>query len=129
MFEDIYLRMTVEIFLRKKDEPVVLEEDALPDSLIELEMMMKEIEWSISKLRESTDLLIEEFHKADKTEEPEAKEYYEYILDNRIILAEKSKLMEEVSRKMNQIRGIFKSAPVTESVSSGAGGMVEGHFI
>ena len=122
--------MTVEIFLRKKEEVVPVEEpEILPDSLMELEMALKELEWTTEKLKESTDLLIEEFHKADKANQPEAREYYEYIEDNRAILSEKAKLMDRITRKMNQIRGVFDRSSLSESVSSGAGGMVEGHFL
>jgi hypothetical protein len=97
---------------------------------MELEMMLKELEWTSSKLRESTDLLTEEFRRS---EGEDAREYYEYIQDNLDVLKQKAKKMDAIRRKINQIRGEFDSAsfPADETSAStaSAGGMMDGHMI
>ena len=124
--------MTVEIFLRKPSPPEErkTEEDILPDSITELEMIHKELEWTSSKLRESTDLLTEEFRRSDGEE---AREYYEYIQDNLEVLKQKSKRMNDIQRKINQIRGVFDPiSPTVEEPSAStasAGGLMDGHMI
>ena len=124
--------MTVEIYLRKPEEPTSKEcdkADQLPNTLIELEVAYKELEWSSQKLRESTDHLIEEF---DKSGGEEAKEYYEYIQDNFEILKQKTSKMAKLKQKMNQMKGVFDIDSMrTESTGSGgAGGLFdEGHSL
>ena len=121
--------MVVEVFIPKKSS-VIPEEEGLPDTMLELEMQLKETEFATEKLRESTDLLTEEFRKS---EGDEAREYYEYIQDNLEILRKKMERMKRIEDKMNTIRGIFTKSPDVSS-SSGAGGLMDtsefqGHFI
>ena len=115
--------MVVEIFLRPSNDDA----KELPDRVTELEMRLEELKLTLAKLKESTDLLTEEFHKTSSDDNETAKEYYEYIQDNLIIMGEKSKLADEIQAKINAIRGIV---PVV-SKSEHAGGSVEdsGHFI
>ena len=124
--------MTVEIFLRNPNKPAessdkTAETDDLPNSLMELEMALKELQWTSEKLKESTDLLTEEF---DKSEGEEAKEYYEYILDNLDILRQKKIKITKIEQKINQIKGVFKAPVIEKSESSGgAGGLLDGHYL
>ena len=122
--------MTVEIYLGKPatgKQPGEMKQDDLPDSLMELEMMLEELKWTFEKLKESTDLLTDEFRRA---EGDEAREYYEYIQDNLEILRNKSEKIDRIQKKVNQIKCIFPQ-PVKpdESSSSGAGGLMDGHLL
>jgi seryl-tRNA synthetase len=122
--------MVVEVYLRKnqanEDESV----ENLPDSLLELEMMKGEVLHSLEKLKESTDLLIEEFRK---TSENDAMELYEYIQDNLDIIKTKNGKLERISARINQKKGLFHSLNTDGDTSRGAGGLIdshdEGHFI
>jgi hypothetical protein len=122
--------MTVEIYLRKppSDEPMPAKEDDLPDSLMELEMALQELSWTFEKLKESTDLLTEEFRCA---EGEEAREYYGYVQDNLEIMRAKAERMERIKNKINQIKGIFPTVfhDQDSSESSGAGGLMDGHLL
>ena len=123
--------MTIEVFLRKP-EPVQEsnpdEMESLPSDLLSLEVRLKELEFTSVKLRESTDLLTEEFRN---TEGEDAREYYEYIQDNLEILKSKAREMGLIKKKMNQIKGIFDTdqESSTSSITAGAGGLNEGHMI
>ena len=124
--------MTVEIFLRKPEQSDVTknaeEDDNLPNTLLELEMALKELEWTSRKLKDSTDMLTEEF---DKSQGEEAREYYEYIQDNQYILKLKKLRMANIQQKINQLKGVFGPSVTTEDLESqssgGAGGLFEGH--
>jgi hypothetical protein len=113
--------MVVEVYL--KDKVPIADERDLPDTLLELEMVKGEMEVTISKLRESTDLLVEEFRAAQGDE---AREYYEYVQDNLAILEQKSGRLHEIETKINMIRGIFPKKSTGEDSSESS---VEGHFI
>ncbi len=102
-------------------------DDGLPNNLSELEALLSEIDFTFTKLKESTNILTEEFRVAQGEE---AREYYEYIQDNMEILKSKEKKMTAIRSKINQIRGTFPiPTKKDESSSSGAGGVFGGHLI
>jgi hypothetical protein len=121
--------MVVEVYLRNKAQDSLSDEEALPNNLLELETMLKELEMTAEKLRDSTDLLTEEFRKS---EGDEAREFYEYIQDNLGILKSKNDKMKRIDARMQSIGGVFKKTTDASS-SSGAGGLMDqgsqGHFI
>lgn len=113
--------MAVEIHLRK-DADTTME---LPDRLVELEMRLDETNLTVAKLKESTDLLTEEFRKSES--EHEAREYFEYIQENRMIIEEKSKLIESIMAKIHAIKGIPRKHE--QSASPAQGQTEEGHYV
>jgi hypothetical protein len=123
--------MTIEVILRKQElnpKSNPNEMDSLPNDLLSLEVRLKELEFASVKLRESTDLLTEEFRSS---EGEEAREYYEYVQDNLEILKSKDREMGSIKKKMNLIKGRFDSEerPSTSSVTNGAGGINEGYMV
>jgi hypothetical protein len=122
--------MVVDVFIRE-NSGTNQEEGALPDTILGLEMIYKEVELTVEKLMESTDLLTEEFRKS---EGDGAREYYEYIQENLEILKLKREKMKAIKEKMNSIRGVFAGSIDKASTGSGAGGLMDlsesqGHFI
>jgi hypothetical protein len=117
----------VEVTLGRKDPLSFPEmEEALPESLLELEHILQELQYTYNKLRESTDLLVEEVRKNDGDE---AREYYEYVQENLGIMMTKSNKMEKVRRKIDSLRGVKEPVPTDRSSDScGAGGVI-GHYI
>ena len=123
--------MTIEVILRKPElnpKSYPNEVDSLPNDLLSLEVRLKELEFASVKLRESTDLITEEFRSS---EGEEAREYYEYIQDNLEILKSKDREMGSIKKKMNLIKGRFDSdeRSSTSSVTNGAGGINEGYLV
>ena len=116
--------MVVEVYLKTTNSADSGE--TLPDSILELEMSHREIQVTLEKLQESTDILMEEFRKAGDNEE--AKEYYEYVQDNMHIIKSKTDRLEKITQKINTIKGIF---PIIQ-VKPAGGTMMEqdeGHYI
>jgi uncharacterized coiled-coil protein SlyX len=117
--------MPVEVYLRKADGLPDTETSGtaiLPDSMLELESMLYELEFTLSKLRESTDLLTEEFRKA---EGEVAREYYEYIQDNMEIMKQKVQRITDIKQRIDQIRGVFPSSNQSNQRSHDAAGGVQ----
>jgi hypothetical protein len=116
--------MVVEVYIRNNSTP----EASLPDSILELESMLGEARLSFEKLKESTDVLTEECRKAEN--EDEAKEFYNYVQENLSILEAKSTLINEIERKIAQMRGVFPKLATHPNVSHSAPECPgSGHFV
>ena len=122
--------MVVEVYLQKDQNRQDALDESLPDNLLELEMMKGELSHSLEKLKESTDLLTEEFRKS---EDSDAREFYEYIQDNLDIMRRKTERMDEITARINQKKGLFKSSRADGDASTSAGGLVDsqedGHLV
>lgn len=113
--------MVVEVYLKSNATESA---ESLPDSIHELEMMKEEIQHSLLKLQESTDLLVEEFRSA---EGDEAKEYYEYAQENLGIIKYKTARIDEIQKKIDSIRCVFPKNTIVETRIEG--NSEAGHFI
>ena len=96
--------MVVDVYLKNKEAVVLTPEEQLPSTLTELEMAYKQLELTSLKLRESTDLLTEEFRKVSGEE---ARELYGYIHENLEILKDKADQMKLIDKKVQSIKGVF----------------------
>ena len=119
------------MYLKNKEAVVLTPEEQLPSTLTELEMAYKQLDLTSLKLRESTDLLTEEFRKVSGEE---ARELYGYIHENLEILKDKADQMKLIDKKVQSIKGVF-GKDTGASTGSGAGGLmssddsIEGHYI
>lgn len=117
----------VEIYIKPKGlVPSTDEQDFLPESALELEHLLTQIKFGYDKLQESTDLIIEEFRKSDGDE---AREYYEYILENSAILKSKQCRMDSIQRKIDSLKGVHNPPTLDDSSESSGAGGIFGHFI
>lgn len=116
--------MVVEVYL-KGNQP---SEEQLPDTILELECRLGEVRLSYEKLKESTDLLIDECRAA--TSESDARDYYSYAQENLAILEVKAEFMKRIQTKIDQLRGVFPSAQNQDnSQAVEQQGTDSGHFI
>lgn len=116
----------VELYLKPKGTTPSDDQDYLPDSLLELERLLKELEFSNDRLKQSTDELEEAVRSSQGDE---AREYYEYVQDNLAIIKARSQKIDRIHRKMDSLKGIFKNSESSgNSDSCGAGGIM-GHYI
>lgn len=116
--------MVVEVYLKSSFGE---ESNCLPEGLLELEVRRAEVQLTVDKLKESTDLLTEEFRQSESEEEQ--LEYYEYISDNLEIMKTKVDLMREIDSKIDSIRGVVSvKRPVATEAARGVAEM-DGHFV
>ena len=114
--------MVVEVYLKGNRE------EQLPDTILELESRLGEVRLSYEKLKESTDLLVDECRAA--TSESDAKDYYLYAQENLAILEVKEEFMKRIQTKIDQLRGVFPSAQNQKnSQAVEQQGTDSGHFI
>ncbi len=116
--------MVVEVYLKGNQPP----DEQLPDTILELESQLGEVRLSYEKLKESTDLLVDECRAA--TSESDARDYYLYAQENLAILEVKAEFMKRIQWKIDQLSGVVPSAQhQDDSQALEQQGTDSGHFI
>ncbi len=115
--------MVVEVYMKSTMSE---SNEGLPDSIHELEMMKEEIEHTMSKLQESTDILIDEFRSTDGEE---AREYFEYVQDNLAVLKDKAARVDDIQNKIDSIRCVFPKRKNEDNGGDSNSQGAQGHFI